>query len=151
MITGLRGGGGLIIEPPGKLRSARRQAVVILVATLIAVVVLGAIGLGVEGHLQPTSLAIGGTSSARGEELARGHFGESSPFAVLLRGPAGAIERQGPQLAAALRREPGVTLISPWDHAAASRKLPAPAVGAPPGNDRRRCSCSTSTSRSPTR
>jgi RND superfamily putative drug exporter len=113
-------------------RKEHERAVVILAATLVVVIVLGVIGLGVEGHLRPTSLAIGGTSSAKGEELARGHFGESSPFAVLLRGPAGAIERQGPELAAALRREPGVTVISPWDDAPATRELPAPAPGAPP-------------------
>jgi RND superfamily putative drug exporter len=104
--------------------SPNRRAVAVIVATLVVVAVLGAVGLGVEGHLQPTSLAIGGTPSARGEALSREHFGDSSPFAVLLRGPAGAIERQGPRLAAALRREPEVTVISPWDHAPSARKLP---------------------------
>ena len=43
--------------------------------TLVVVAVLGVVGLRVEDHLQPTSLAIGGTSSARGEALARNHFG----------------------------------------------------------------------------
>jgi RND superfamily putative drug exporter len=114
---------------------ARRRAILTLAAALVLVVVLGLIGLGVEGELRPTSLAIGGTSSAEGEALARRHFGASSPFAVVLRGPAGAIERQGPRLAAALRREfPDVTVISPWDGAAAARKLPAPPAGAPPGS-----------------
>ncbi len=101
--------------------------------TALVVIGLGAVGLGVEGHLQPTSLAIGGTPSARGEALASRHFGDSSPFAVLLRGPAAAIERQGPRLAAVLRREPEVTVISPWDRAPAARKLPMPAAGASPG------------------
>ncbi|HTR75282.1 MAG TPA: MMPL family transporter [Solirubrobacterales bacterium] len=114
-------------------RKEQERAVVTLAVTVAVVAVLGVIGLGVEGHLRPTSLAIGGTSSAHGEELAKGHFGESSPFVVLLRGPAGEIERQGPKLAALLRREPGVTVISPWDDAAAARKLPAPAPGTPPG------------------
>lgn len=115
-------------------RKEHARATVILVATVAVVAVLGVIGLGVEGHLRPTSLAIGGTPSARGEELARGHFGESSPFAVLLRGPVGAIERQGPELAAALRRDPKVTVISPWDDSPAARKLPVPPTGAPPGS-----------------
>src|SRR5262245_30473478 len=105
-------------------RKEHERAVITLVVTAIVVVVLGFVGLGVEGHLRPTSLAIGGTSSARGEALARGHFGASSPFAVLLRGPAAAVDRQGPRLAAVLRREPGVTVISPWDPAPAARKLP---------------------------
>ncbi len=118
--------------PRRKLGRARRRAAAILAATLLAVAVLGIIGLDVEGHLRPTSLAIGGTSSARGEELARNHFGASSPFAVLLRGPAGAVEREGRRLAVALRREPDVTVISPWDPAAAAHKLPAPPAGASP-------------------
>jgi RND superfamily putative drug exporter len=100
--------------------------------TLVVVAALGLIGLGVEDHLRPTSLEIGGTSSARGEDLARSRFGHSSPFALMLRGPAGAIDRQGPRLAAALRRDPTVTVISPWDPAPAAGKLPAPPPGTAP-------------------
>jgi len=69
----------------------------------------------VEGKLQPTSLTIPGTASARGQALAEHHFGNSSPFAILLTGPATSIERQGPRLIAALRREPEATVLSPWD------------------------------------
>jgi len=112
--------------------TARARAVVVLAVTLVAVASLGLIGSGVEDHLRPTSLAISGTSSARGEALARARFGESSPFAVLLRGPAGAVERQGRRLATVLRREPELTVIAPWDPARSARQLPAPARGAPP-------------------
>jgi len=120
-------------ERVGADSSQQRGAVAVLAATALAVVVLGLVGLDVESHLEPTSLAIDGTPSARGEELAKAEFGDSSPFAVLLRGPAGAIERQGPRIAAALRRESDVTVISPWDPAPAARKLPAPAAGTSPG------------------
>jgi RND superfamily putative drug exporter len=113
-------------------QAPRRHAAAILAVTAVLVVGLGIVGLGVEDHLRPTSLAIGGTSSGRGEELARERFGDSSPFAVLLRGPTGAIERQGPRLAAALRRQGGVTVIAPWDPAPAARKLPAPPPRAAP-------------------
>ncbi len=99
--------------------------------------VLGLVGLGVEGHLRPTSLAIDGTPSARGEALARERFGDSSPFALLLRGPAAALERQGRHLATVLRRDPAVTVISPWDPAPAARKLPAPSQATPPGEPSR--------------
>jgi RND superfamily putative drug exporter len=99
---------------------------------VVAVTCLGLIGANVEDHLRPTSLAISGTSSDRGEALAREKFGDSSPFAVLLQGPAGAIERQGPHLAAVLRRSRDVTVISPWDARPAARKLPAPPAGSPP-------------------
>jgi RND superfamily putative drug exporter len=111
---------------------ARRRAVVTLAAILALAAALGLLGLGVEDHLRPTSLAISGTSSARGEDLARSHFGDSSPFALLLRGPAGAVERQGRRLAAALRHDPTVTVVSPWDPAPAAGKLPAPPPGTPP-------------------
>jgi RND superfamily putative drug exporter len=112
--------------------SPRRRAVATLAATLVLVLVLGLVGLGVESHLRPTSLAISGTPSARGEDLARERFGDSSPFAVLLRGPAGAIKRQGRHLARVLRRDSSATVISPWDPAPAARKLPMPARGTPP-------------------
>ncbi len=81
------------------------------------------LGIGVEGKLQPTSLTVPGTASARGQALAERHFGNSSPFVILLRGPAASIDRQGPRLVAALRREPSATVISPWDrgHLAALR------------------------------
>ena len=111
---------------------ARHRARVTLALTLVAATALGLIGLGVEGRLRPTSLAISGTPSSRGEDLARDRFGESSPFAVLLRGPASAIERQGRRLAATLRRNPTVTVISPWDTASGGRKLPEPPPGTPP-------------------
>jgi putative drug exporter of the RND superfamily len=111
---------------------APRRAAATLAATAVVVAVLGLIGLGVEGDLRPTSLAISSTSSGRGEALARSRFGHSSPLAVMLRGPAAAIERQGPRLAATLRRDPAVTVISPWDPTPAARKLPAPPPGASP-------------------
>jgi putative drug exporter of the RND superfamily len=85
---------------------------------------LGVLGIGVEGKLQPTSLSIPGTASARGQQLSERHFGNSSPFAILLLGPARSIERQGPRLVAALRREPGATVLSPWDRGRLSALRP---------------------------
>jgi RND superfamily putative drug exporter len=116
---------------------ARRRAVSTLAVTLVLVLVFGLIGLGVEDRLRPTSLAISGTPSDRGEALAEERFGDSSPFALLLRGPAGAVERQGRELARALRRDPTVTVISPWDPARQVRNLPAPPSGAPPASPAR--------------
>jgi RND superfamily putative drug exporter len=98
----------------------------VLLAVVLACGALGALGLGVEHRLEPTSLIVGGTDSARGQELAEEHFGDSSPFAVLLRGPAAAIERQGPRLVRALRRDPAVTVVSPWDRGGVARLRPGP-------------------------
>jgi len=69
----------------------------------------------VEGRLQPTSLSIPGTESQRAADLLQQHFGDSAPFAVLLRGPSGDLDLQGPELVALLRQERGVTVVSPWD------------------------------------
>jgi RND superfamily putative drug exporter len=85
---------------------------------MLACLTLGVFGLGVEDDLQPLSLKIPGTSAAEGEALAESHFGDSSPFVVLLRGPAAALDWQGPRLVAALRREPTATVVSPWDRGA---------------------------------
>jgi len=87
---------------------------------------LGILGTGLEGRLVPTSLSVPGTPSARGADLLRSHFGESAPFAILLRGPAAALDRQGPALIRALRRDPALTTLSPWDGHALARLRPGP-------------------------
>lgn len=87
---------------------------------------LGAIGMGVEERLNPTTLDIPGTDSSRSTELLRSHFGESMPFAILLRGPEAALDRQGPELIRALRRDPQVTTVSPWDRGDVEQLRPAP-------------------------
>ncbi len=97
-----------------------------LALALIALVTLGLIGTGVTGRLDPTSLNVSGTaSSSANAELAE-HFGDSAPFAILLRGPAAALEQQGPQLVRALRRDPKVTTLSPWDRGSVGGLRPAP-------------------------
>jgi len=97
-----------------------------LVAVLLGCAVLGAIGLGVEGRLDPLSLSVPGTSATEAETLSKEHFGDSSPFVVLLRGPAKAVDRQGVGLVRALRREPDATVISPWDRGSLAALRPAP-------------------------
>jgi RND superfamily putative drug exporter len=100
-----------------------------LVLGIVAVVfvVLGVLGTGVEGRLSPTSLDIPGTPSSSANRVLREHFGDSAPFAILLRGPAAAIERQGPALVRALRSsDPAVTTLSPWDRGSVRRLRPSP-------------------------
>jgi RND superfamily putative drug exporter len=92
----------------------------------LLLVVLGAIGTGVEGKLDPTTLNVPGTPSSKANELLREHFGDSAPFAILLQGPPAAIDRQGPELVRALRREAGVTTLSPWDQGSVSPLRPKP-------------------------
>jgi RND superfamily putative drug exporter len=97
-----------------------------LFIVLLACAVLGVLGLRVEEKLEPLSLTVPGTSVAAGNDLAQSHFGDSSPFAVLLRGPAAALDRQGIGLVRALRRDPAATVISPWDRGAVDGLRPDP-------------------------
>jgi RND superfamily putative drug exporter len=103
-----------------------RPAIAALIAVLVGYAALAVVGLNVEDELSPLSLKISGTGSAKGEALAEEHFGEASQFAVLLTGPAGQIERQGPDLVRSLRRNPKATVISPWDRGTVSALRPGP-------------------------
>ena len=71
-------------RPPLTLRHPR--AVLAVAAVVLAV--LGVIGTGVESKLDPTTLDVPGTGSFEGNAMLREHFGDSAPFAILLRGPA---------------------------------------------------------------
>jgi RND superfamily putative drug exporter len=103
-----------------------RYARLTLGVAVVLVAVLGVVGIGVEGKLQPTSIGVPGTESAVAGQVLRAHFGDSAPFVVLLQGPAGALDRQGPELVRALRRQAGVTTLSPWDKGGLERLRPSP-------------------------
>jgi putative drug exporter of the RND superfamily len=98
----------------------------VLVVALAALIALGVLGANVESKLSPTSLNIPGTPSAEANALLQEHFGQSAPFVILLRGPAKALDRQGPELIRALRRDPRVTTLSPWDRGTVQRLRPSP-------------------------
>ncbi len=104
------------------LRHPRR----VLATAFLLLVVLGVLGAGVEEKLSPTSLEIPSTPSAQANRMLREHFGDSAPFVILLRGPAKQLDRQGPALVRALRRDPAVTTLSPWDLGAVQRLRPTP-------------------------
>ncbi len=92
----------------------------------LVLVGLGVVGTGVEGRLVPTTLDIPGTESSRSTDLLRQHFGATMPFVILLRGPAGEIDKQGPALIRALRQDPKVTSLSPWDRGSVTQLRPDP-------------------------
>jgi len=97
-----------------------------LAALAVPIVLLALLGLGLDGRLSPSSLNIPGTEASRANALLEAHFGPSAPFPILLQGPAAALDRQGPRLVRALRAEPGVTTLSPWDRGDVSRLRPSP-------------------------
>jgi RND superfamily putative drug exporter len=98
----------------------------VLAAAAVVLAVLGIIGIGVESRLDPTTLDIPGTDASGANRLLSEHFGDSAPFVILLRGPAAAVDRQGPRLIRALRRDPKVTTLSPWDRGNVSQLRPGP-------------------------
>lgn len=97
-----------------------------LAVALVLVFVLGAVGLNVDGKLRPTGTEVSGTGSSRAGSLLRSHFGDSASFAILLGGPAAALDRQGPALIRRLRAEsPGAIALSPWGKGRLSRMHPS--------------------------
>jgi RND superfamily putative drug exporter len=105
---------------------SRRRAIGAFAVVLSLCLALGAVGLHVERDLDPLSLSVPGTSASNGETLAESHFGDSSAFVVLLRGPAAALDRQGSRLVATLRREASAAVVSPWDRGSLEALRPGP-------------------------
>src|SRR4051812_1451722 len=96
---------------PWLLRHPRE---VLLIASIV-LAALAVIGTGVDKKLDPTTLDVPGSASAEANQMLEDHFGPSAPFAILLRGPAAALDEQGPRLVEALREDPTVSTLSPWD------------------------------------
>jgi RND superfamily putative drug exporter len=107
---------------PWLLRHPRE---VLLIAAII-LAALAVVGTGVDSRLDPTTLDVPGSSSAKANALLEEHFGPSAPFAILLRGPGDALEEQGPRLVRALREEPNVSTLSPWDQGSVEGLRPSP-------------------------
>ncbi len=104
------------------LRHPRRA----LAVAAILIAALSAFGFSLEDRLSPSSLGISGTSTEDANEMLREHFGDTAPFAILLQGPAAAIDRQGPELVRALREDPKATTLSPWDRGSVGQLRPDP-------------------------
>ena len=104
------------------LRHPKRTLAV--AAVLIAILV--AFGLSLNERLSPATLDIRGTAVHQANGMLRKYFGDTSPFAILLQGPPKQIDEQGPDLIRALRRDPKVTTLSPWDRGFVNRLRPNP-------------------------
>ena len=113
-------------EARAALPFSLRRPRLVLAISFVFICILGIIGLHVENGLKPTSLDVSGTESSRAGESLHRYFGDSAPFAVLLRGPSASLEEQGPALIHALRTDPRVTTISPWDRGSVARLRPGP-------------------------
>jgi putative drug exporter of the RND superfamily len=109
-------------RPPLTLRHPRRA----LAVAALVIVALVALGTDLEEKLSPSTIEIPNTAPSRANAMLREHFGPTAPFAILLRGPAAALDRQGPALIRTLRRDPAVTTISPWDRGSVGPLRPGP-------------------------
>jgi RND superfamily putative drug exporter len=110
-------------KPPVTLRHPRRSLAILS----IFVAILFAFGAGLDDKLSPSTIEISGTPANQANKLLREHFGPTSLFPILLRGPAAEIDVQGPRLIRTLQREdPKVTTLSPWDTGAVSNLRPGP-------------------------
>ncbi len=110
----------------GRVPLALRRPGRLLVAAALVIAVLAFLGRGVEDRLRPSSPSIPGTDSSRANDLLHSHFGDTAPFAILLQGPPAQLEEQGPALIRALRSDPAVSTISPWDRGSVARLRPGP-------------------------
>ncbi len=115
-------GSGTTRRQPWLLRHPRE----LLLVAAIVLGVLAVIGTGVTSRLDPTTLNVPGGASTEANRMLEEHFGPSAGFAILLEGPAAALEEQGPRLVRALRDEPGVTTLSPWDKGSVEGLRPSP-------------------------
>ncbi len=94
-----------------------------LAASLVVAIALGAIGLGVSHSLSPTIVVVPGTESSRAQSLASAQFGPTQLVPILLRGPAAALDTQGPRLVRDLVKRPHTRALSAWDAGIASQGL----------------------------
>ncbi len=97
-----------------------------LVGALLIIVALSAFGFSLNERLKPATLEIRGTPVHLANGMLRRYFGDSAIFAILLQGPAAELDRQGPALIRALREDPKVTTLSPWDRGLVNRLRPSP-------------------------
>jgi putative drug exporter of the RND superfamily len=104
------------------LRHPRRT----LIAAACCVLVLAVAGINAQDKLHQTSLAIPGTESEETAALLRDYFGDSAPFAILLKGPQSEVSAQGQRLVEVLERDPAVRTVSPWSRETIKQLRPTP-------------------------
>ena len=114
----------------GQLPLAARRPWLTIGLWAAAVACLGLLGTGIAARLAPTSLLVPGTPSARTHAMVEREFGNQIAVTVLLQGPPRALDRQGPRLAAALTRERGVQVMSPWQPGGGAVAVLRPRPGA---------------------
>src|SRR5919107_717976 len=80
---------------------------------VVAVALLASAGIGIEKRLAQGTFRIPGTQSSQEMAAKQTQFGSAEFVPVLLSGPDKALERQGPRLVEALRRDTRIRVLSP--------------------------------------
>jgi RND superfamily putative drug exporter len=101
-----------------------------LLAWGILAAALSVIGLGVSHSLSPSIVVVPGTEASTAQRLANAHFGPTQLVPILLEGPSGQLERQGPRLVRDLVKRAHTRVLSAWDAGAASQELRPSATAA---------------------
>ncbi len=95
--------------------AAVRHPRLTLAVWIVLTLILAVQGLSFGERITPSSLDVPGTSSARAQAVADRYFGTEASIPVVLEGPRAELDEQGPELAAALRANGGLRVLSPWD------------------------------------
>ncbi len=98
---------------------------------LVVMIGLGLMGRGVEDKVSTGAIFIHGSASKHAHEIVVREFGGEDPLVLMLRGPRGEVNRQGPALVAKLQGLPDTNVLSPWNAEGAIDGLrPSPDVAA---------------------
>lgn len=117
------------LERVGWFLTRRARLVIVLWAAITALLALQ--GLGLDQKLSVQAIYIDGTLTKQEREISLREFGSEEALIVMLRGPRGAVERQGRALAARLEAQPRSLVVTPWTPGAALGGLrPKPGVAA---------------------
>jgi len=108
-----------------------RHPRVLVAVWLVFMGALALIGRDLEQKVSAGTVYVAGTPAERAHEIAVREFGREDTLVVMLRGPRGALDRQGAALVRRLQALPEAVVLSPWSARGSIQGLrPAPSVAA---------------------
>jgi RND superfamily putative drug exporter len=118
-----------LLAPVARLTIGHPRLVVAV--WLVAMLGLALVGKGLEDEVSTRPIYIDGSAAQRAHEIAVHEFGGEDALIVMLKGPAPALDRQGPELVERLQAIPRTLVISPWSSSGSIEGLrPSPGVAA---------------------
>src|SRR4051794_13440374 len=124
-----RNRGARLLAPVASFTTRCPRLVVVVWVVVMATLAL--IGTGLQHRVSGGTVFVAGTPAEEAHQIAVREFGREDTMVVMLRGPRGALDRQGAQLVQKLHALPQTLVISPWSARGAIRGLrPSPRVAA---------------------